>query len=131
VVRAGRERARHFLSTASAALPTGAARAQGSPGAQLTSVACSSAAACVAVGSYTDTAGEARLLLLTLAGSAWTATRAPSPADARTVGTQAQGTLAPPALSSVACPGAAACVAVGSYPARKLGMAGLIVTGRG
>jgi hypothetical protein len=117
------------LSAGRAALPAGAARAQGSPGAQLASVACPSAGTCVAVGAYTDTAGEAQVLLLTLAGSAWTAARAPSPADARTVGTQAQGTLAPPALSSVACPAAAACVAVGSYPARKLGTAGLILTG--
>jgi hypothetical protein len=118
------------FTAARAALPAGAAPAQGSPGAQLASVACPSAAACVAVGSYTDTAGEAQVLLLTLGGSTWTAMRAPNPADARTVGSQAQGTLAPPALSSVACPGAGQCVAVGSYPARKLGMTGLILTGR-
>jgi len=117
------------FTAARAALPAGAAAAQGSPGAQLASVACPAAASCVAVGVYTDTAGEAQILLLSLAGSSWSAIRAPAPADARTVGSQAQGALAPPALSSVACAGAPHCVAVGSYPARKLGIAGLIVTG--
>jgi hypothetical protein len=118
------------ITAMTAPLPTGYAPAQGSPGAELTSVACPTAADCVAVGVYTDTSGEARLLLVTGTGSAWKATRAPVPANARTVGSQAQGVLAPPALTSVTCADASACVAVGSYPALKLGIAGLIVTGR-
>jgi hypothetical protein len=119
------------ITAITAPLPTGYAPAQGSPGAELTSVACPTAADCVAVGVYTDTSGEARLLLVTGTGSAWKATRAPVPGNARTVGSQAQGVLAPPALTSVTCADAAVCVAVGSYPALKLGIAGLIVTGRG
>jgi hypothetical protein len=112
-----------------APLPTGFAPAQGSPGAELTSVACPTAARCVAVGVYTDTSGEARLMLVTGAGSAWKATRAPVPANARTVGSQAQGPLAPPAFAFITCPAATECVAVGSYPALRLDIAGLIVTG--
>jgi hypothetical protein len=68
--------------------------------------------------------------VLTGAGSAWTTVRAPVPANARTVGSQAQGALAPPALLFVACPAATACVTVGTYPARSLGMEGLILSGR-
>ena len=83
----------------------------------------------MAVGEYTDTAGDAQTLLLAGLGASWQATRAPVPANARPVGTQAQGALAPPELGSVACPSVSACVAVGSYPARKAGMEGLIVTG--
>jgi hypothetical protein len=117
------------ITALTAPLPTGFAPAQGSPGAELTSVACPTANECVAVGVYTDTSGEARLLLVTGTGSAWKASRAPVPANARTVGSQAQGVLAPPALTAVTCADASACVAVGSYPALKLGIAGLIVTG--
>jgi hypothetical protein len=117
------------ITALTAPLPAGFAPAQGSPGAELNSVACPTATECVAVGVYTDTSGEARLLLVTGTGSAWKASRAPVPANARTVGSQAQGVLAPPALTSVTCPQASACVAVGSYPALKLGIAGLIVTG--
>jgi hypothetical protein len=112
-----------------AALPADAAPAQGSPGAQLTSVSCPSATWCVAAGTYTDAAGEAQTLLLSRTASAWTAVKAPSPANARTVGSQAQGSLTPPTISSVACWATASCVAVGGYPARNAGMAGLILTG--
>jgi hypothetical protein len=117
------------LTAAAAPLPASAAARQGRPGAQLDSVACPSASACVAVGEYTDTAGDAQTLLLAGLGASWQATRAPVPANARPVGTQAQGALAPPELSSAACPSVSACVAVGSYPARKAGIEGLIVTG--
>jgi hypothetical protein len=118
------------LTATTAPLPKGSAPAQGSPGARLTSVACPSAAACVAVGEYTDTSGDAQTLLLTGAGSAWTTARAPVPANARTVGSQAQGALAPPALEFITCRAAATCVAVGSYPAARLGMEGFIVSGQ-
>jgi hypothetical protein len=121
---------RGATSAQTAPLPVGFAPAQGSPGAELTSVACPTAAECVAVGVYTDTSGEARLMLVTGAGTAWKATRAPVPANARTVGSQAQGPLAPPALAFVTCPNTSECVAVGSYPARTLAIAGLIATGR-
>ena len=111
------------------ALPADAAPAQGSPGAQLTSVSCPSVGQCVAAGIYTDSSGEAETLLLSRAGSAWTAVKAPSPANARTVGSQAQGSLTPPTISSVACWAPSECIAVGGYPARNAGMAGLILTG--
>ena len=117
------------LSGVLAPLPSGAAADQGSPGALLASVACPSATACVAVGRYTDSAGDAQMLLLSGAGTSWKAARAPAPANARTVGSQAQGSLTPPALASVACPAVSACVAVGSYPARGLGEEGVIITG--
>jgi hypothetical protein len=117
------------VTAAAAPLPAGAAARQGRPGAQLGSVACPSASACVAVGEYTDTAGDAQTLLLVGLGTSWQAARAPVPANARPVGTQAQGALAPPELNSAACASVSACVAVGSYPARKAGMEGLIVTG--
>ncbi len=83
----------------------------------------------MAAGTYTDAAGEARTLLLSRTGSSWTAHKAPSPANARIVGSQAQGSLTPPTISSVACWAASDCVAVGGYPARNVGMAGLILTG--
>jgi hypothetical protein len=112
-----------------AGLPSGAAPLQGQPGAGLASVACPAASSCVAVGAYTDTTGEAQMLLLTGFGSSWVPARAPVPANARTVGSQAQGVIGPPALMSVACPAVSACVAVGSYPARTLGTEGLFITG--
>jgi hypothetical protein len=121
---------RGTITAQTAPLPTGSAPAQGIPGAELTSVACPTPAGCVAVGVYTDTTGEARLMLVTGAASAWKASEAPVPANARIVGSQAQGVLAPPAFAFVSCADASACVAVGSYPARKLGIAGLIVTGQ-
>ena len=113
-----------------APLPAGAAERQGTPGAALVSVACGSATSCVAAGHYTDSAGDARVLLLTFRGSAWTAAKGPLPANNRTVGSQAQGDLAPPAVASVTCPAAATCVAVGTYPARTAGMEGLLETGK-
>jgi hypothetical protein len=112
-----------------APLPSGAAGKQGSPGAELASVACPSAGKCVAVGEYTDTVGDADVLLLAGHGSSWKAARAPVPANGMTVGTQAQGPVAPPFLASITCPSASACVAVGAYPSRGLGMQGLLVTG--
>ncbi len=112
-----------------APLPSGAAKRQGTPGAALVSVACGSATSCVAAGHYTDSAGDARVLLLTFRGSAWTAAKGPLPANDRTVGSQAQGDLGPPAVASVTCPAAATCIAVGTYPARTAGMEGLLEAG--
>ncbi len=117
------------LTTVTAPLPPGSAPRQGKPGAQLASVACPSASICVSVGRYTDTAGDAQILLLT-GYTSWRPFRAPVPGNATTVGSQAQGALAPPVLAAVACPAVSACVAVGSYPARKFGPEGLLVTGQ-
>ncbi len=117
-------------TAARAPLPPGAAVSQGQPGADLVSVGCSSPSACVAAGRYTDTAGDARLLLLTWRGSAWAAAKGPLPGNNRTVGSQAQGALGPPALAAVTCPAATTCVAVGTYPAQHPGMEGLVETAR-
>ncbi len=116
-------------SAATAALPAGAARRQGLPGAQLTSVACASRYRCAAVGQYTDTAGDARLLLLTGHSTSWTAARAPLPPNSKTVSSQSQSPVGPPDLAAAACSSTTSCVAVGSYPARTPGMEGLLVTG--
>ena len=117
-------------TAARASLPSGAAADQGEPGTSLDSVACSGPASCAAAGQYTDTAGDARLLLLSWRGTTWTPARGPLPGNNRTVGSQAQGTLGPPSLASVTCPAASTCLAVGTYPARRPGMEGLVETGR-
>jgi CHAP domain len=78
--------------------------ADGDPNAYLVSVACPSAAKCVAVGYYND--GTAALLVRG-SGSKWTATEAPLPANAQS-GSYAY-------LTSVACPSTTSCVAVGGY----------------
>lgn len=111
-----------------APLPDGAAARQGAPGARLTSAACASDTVCVAAGQYTDSAGEAGLLLLTLQRSAWAASPGPLPANDEAVGSQAQGSLGPPSLASVACPAPGTCVAVGGYPVHSAGMEGLVET---
>jgi len=75
--------------------------------AELSSVACASSA-CVAVGSYTGSAGSRGLLLTRLSGrTGWKAAEAPVP----------RGAAANPfaTLSSVACGSATSCVALGTY----------------
>jgi hypothetical protein len=116
------------LTAVAAPMPAGAAPRQGQPGAALVSVACA-ATSCAAVGQYTDTDGDAQMLLLTGYGSSWQPASAPVPPNAKTVGSQAQGVIGPPTLASVACPVRSACVAVGSYPTRTLGTEGLVITG--
>ena len=90
--------------------------------AQLSSVACPSASACTAVGSYTGSAGW-RGLLLAKSGSSWTATQAPLPAGA------AADPYATP--KSVACASASACAAVGVYQDSSDSQQGLLLTGSG
>jgi hypothetical protein len=81
------------------------AGASADPYVQLTAVTCPSASSCVAVGSYTDSAGS-QGLVETLTGATWTATKLPQPA--RAAGPQVE-------LASVACATASSCVAAGSY----------------
>jgi hypothetical protein len=119
------------LTAAAAPLPAGGAPAQANPVTQVASVVCPAATRCVAVGRYTDAAGDGQTLLLYGFGASWRPVRAPLPGNARTVGSKAKAGPAPPMLTSVACPAASACVSVGSYPARSLGVEGLIVTGSG
>jgi hypothetical protein len=92
--------------------------ADGDPSVQLTSVACPSVTSCVAVGYYNDSTSG---LLVTGSGTRWTATEAPLPADAQS------GQLA--YLTSVACPSASSCVAVGGYNGTSSASSELIVTG--
>jgi hypothetical protein len=112
-------------TAARAPLPAGAAPDPGTQVPTVTSVACRSASACVAVGDYTDSSGHLQGLLLSGYGSAWTASQAPLPA----------GAAANPdaVLSHVACPSAAGCVATGYYtggpPAKS--KHGLVLTGHG
>ncbi len=70
-------------------------------------VACPSASSCVAVGSYTDTAGDHVGLIEALTGGVWTPTEAPLPTNSTTG--QDSGLL------SVSCPAAGSCVAVAGY----------------
>ena len=78
------------------------ADAAGSASAELDGIACTAVGSCVAVGSYLADGGW-RPLIETLANGNWAPGTAPLPADA--------GSLV--GLSSVACPAAGACVAVG------------------
>ncbi len=82
--------------------------APSSGGGGLFSVACRSAGSCVAVGSEIDGSGNSLPMVVSESGGVWGRGRAialPSSADLQ------QGNQ----LSSVACPSAGACVAVGQY----------------
>jgi hypothetical protein len=70
----------------------------------LASVACPAAGSCVAIGSYVDSSGASREMVLSQSHGAWTGARQllPSPATASL------------SLSSLACRTASSCVAVGS-----------------
>lgn len=70
-------------------------------------VACPSASSCIAVGQYTDTAGDHPALIETLTGGAWIPTEAPLPTGAPAGQSSS--------LQAVACPAIGSCVAVGSY----------------
>jgi len=87
------------------------------------SVACASPAACAAVGSYTDSAGNSRGLLLTGHGASWTASAVPLPAGAATSRSAV--------LTDVACPSATRCAATGYYTDSAGGQQGLRLTGHG
>jgi hypothetical protein len=80
----------------------------GDPQASLYSVSCATSSSCVAVGQYTDNAGNQRGLLDTWNGQAWTASAAPAPPGVTYLG----GVVA--ALHAVSCASPGACVAGGS-----------------
>jgi len=99
------------------------ANASGTPDAGFFGASCPSASRCVAVGSYTDTAGNSQGLLLTGSGSSWTATEAPLPSNAAS---------SPDAsVSGVSCPSASQCVAVGYYQDTSGDTQGLLLTWSG
>ena len=98
------------------------ANAASYPYAALSAVACASASACTAVGTY-DTSGSQQGLLLTGSGSTWTAAEAPVPANAASN---------PSAyLYGLACPAISACTAIGSYTDSAGDGQGLLLTGSG
>jgi hypothetical protein len=87
----------------------------------LPSVACASAAACLAVGEYQTASGNVAGLLISGAASSWSAIVAPVPSNAGTSTAQEQ---------AVACAkSASACVAVGYYRDKSGNDQGLLLTG--
>jgi hypothetical protein len=76
----------------------------GAEGSELSGVACASAAGCIAVGSYSNSAGKGVTLAEEWNGTSWSVQSTPNPSGAK--GSE---------LSGVACASAAACTAVGSY----------------
>ena len=91
-------------------LPSGGQTVPGvsQPGISLDSLACPSAGNCLAVGLYNPRPGTDRPLLVAERGGGWSkGSEAPPPAGA---GNKYTGNL-----SSVSCPSAASCVAVGGY----------------
>ncbi|HUC04610.1 MAG TPA: Ig domain-containing protein [Acidimicrobiales bacterium] len=72
--------------------------------ATLIGISCQSATSCVAVGSYTDSAGVTGALVETLSGSTWSSTTGIDPGAATAAD-----------LVGVSCLSATSCVAVGSY----------------
>jgi hypothetical protein len=93
-------------STSQAPLPTNAGSP---PESRLSTVSCSAAGTCVAIGFYEDAGGNAHGLIETLSGATWTPLDAPVPADAAT------GASFDAFLQSVDCLTAQSCVAVGDY----------------
>jgi len=95
----------------------------GAKGGWLASVACPSAADCVAAGQYYDSSGNWQGLLAAGHRSSWTVTRAPLPAGA--------ATSPGPWFPGVACPSAAGCVAAGYYTDSSGYPQGMLLTGPG
>lgn len=94
-------------TAAAAPLPAGASA---SADASLDSIACPSASWCVAIGSYTDSAGNTEGLTLTWSGGKWTPAELPLPPpdpDSKTVGVS--GYL------SISCATSSRCVAASGY----------------
>jgi len=79
-------------------------------GGELDSVACPSVTSCVISGDYTDSSGSNNGLLLTGAGTSWTATEAPLPGNA--AASQDVGSFG---NRPIACHSASSCVVLGYY----------------
>lgn len=87
----------------------------------LTAVACQSAGACAAEGSYFARGGRFEGVIASLSGGTWTAVRAPLPAGAAAA---SQVIF----FSSTVCPAPGSCFAVGAYKAANGSTQGLIET---
>jgi hypothetical protein len=88
------------------ATPPLPADAAAQPEAELDKVSCPTPGSCTAIGGYYDSSGAPQAMVETLSGASWTVSRAPLPSGA-----------APRFLhfTSVSCPAAASCVALGDY----------------
>jgi hypothetical protein len=108
-----------------APLPAGvAARRE----ALVSSVACSSASSCVAVGIYIDKSGTDHGLLLTGSGTSWTAATLPLPRDAAPGEVPGAANIS---LGPVACPAPSSCIVLGSYTVHAGYLRGMLLTGTG
>ena len=107
-----------------APLPANGAATSSSSAISVTSVVCQAVGSCVAVGDYPDASSYQWGLIDKLSSGTWTATEAPEPAGAGTDAGASQSAT----LSSVSCPAAGTCVAVGSYEDSSKETWGLVVT---
>jgi putative Ig domain-containing protein len=99
-------------------LPANADEAESNSVPPITSIACGSVGSCVAVGSYeARPSGDAYGVIEMLSDGTWSDIEAPLPASAT-----------PTALTAVACPVVAACVAVGPVPHTMFPSRGVIET---
>lgn len=76
----------------------------GATSSELTSVDCASSSSCRAVGSYVDSSGVQKTLVLEWNGTSWSVASSPNPSGAKSA-----------ELSSVDCPSTSGCNAAGSY----------------
>ena len=97
-------------SWAASQAPLPANAASGAANGVLEGVSCPSVSQCVAVGTYSDTAGVEQGLVVTGSGGSWTAEEAPLPANAGVRSGMYEGQL-----FAVSCPSVSQCVAVGEY----------------
>ena len=113
-------RHRWSWTAATAPVPAGAATNLYS---SIRAVACPSAAACTAGGTYIDSSGNGQGLLLTRRRWSWTAATAPVPSGA--------ATNPETYITGIACPSATACTAIGSYADSSGNIQGLLLTMHG
>jgi len=109
-----------WATGAEATLPADAAS---NPNVRIDAVSCASAGNCSAVGTYTDGAHDDGLLLNQTAGSWGAGVKASPPPGAGTAGSAPNASF-----SSISCPSAGNCAAVGTYYDGPLHTQGLLMT---
>ena len=116
----------HATTWSAGITPARPANAAAVPDAYLTGVSCTSPAACVAVGGYTNSSHDEEAMVVTRSGGHWH--------RAVAIGSPGNADTNPAAhFSAVSCPKAGYCVAVGGYSTRALDdevMAAIEVRGR-
>jgi hypothetical protein len=116
-------------SWSAAPTPTAPSDANSDPNIIPSSISCATNGACAAVGTYINPLQNSLGLLLNESGGQWgSGAGATLPADAAPAGTVGDQTVV---LSSVACPQAGACTAVGWYFDNDENGQGLVVTQNG